>query len=63
IMDIVHQTIGKALDQVGVEHQLFRRWTGHDRGAPALPDAERAPADRAVGEHAAAREPLRVAAS
>jgi 4-hydroxy-3-polyprenylbenzoate decarboxylase len=62
IMDIVHQTIGKALDQVGVEHQLFRRWTGHDRGAPALPGAERAPADRAVGEHAAAREPLRVAA-
>lgn len=27
IMDIVHQSIGKALDQVGVEHQLFRRWT------------------------------------
>lgn len=33
IMDIVHQSIGKALDQVGIEHQLFRRWTGEDRGA------------------------------
>lgn len=30
IMDIVHQSIGKALDQVGVEHTLFKRWTGHD---------------------------------
>ncbi len=29
IMDLVHQTIGKALDQVGVEHDLFRRWSGH----------------------------------
>ncbi len=29
IMDIIHQSIGKALDQVGVEHNLFRRWTGH----------------------------------
>ena len=29
IMDIVHQSIGKALDQVGIEHQLFKRWTGH----------------------------------
>ena len=28
IMDIVHQSIGKALDQVGIEHNLFRRWTG-----------------------------------
>ncbi|HYA60155.1 MAG TPA: UbiX family flavin prenyltransferase [Burkholderiaceae bacterium] len=31
IMDIVHQSIGKALDQVGIEHDLFRRWTGHTR--------------------------------
>lgn len=30
IMDIVHQSIGKALDQVGIEHQLFKRWGGHD---------------------------------
>jgi 4-hydroxy-3-polyprenylbenzoate decarboxylase len=29
IMDIIHQSIGKALDQVGVEHQLFKRWSGH----------------------------------
>ncbi|HCE10331.1 MAG TPA: 3-octaprenyl-4-hydroxybenzoate carboxy-lyase [Oxalobacteraceae bacterium] len=32
IMDIVHQSIGKALDQVGIEHNLFARWSGHDRG-------------------------------
>ncbi|HWP12842.1 MAG TPA: UbiX family flavin prenyltransferase [Ramlibacter sp.] len=29
IMDIIHQSIGKALDQVGIEHDLFRRWSGH----------------------------------
>jgi 4-hydroxy-3-polyprenylbenzoate decarboxylase len=29
IMDIIHQSIGKALDQVGIEHKLFKRWTGH----------------------------------
>ncbi|HUX23241.1 MAG TPA: UbiX family flavin prenyltransferase [Burkholderiales bacterium] len=29
IMDIIHQSIGKALDQVGVEHHLFKRWSGH----------------------------------
>ncbi|HJW57813.1 MAG TPA: UbiX family flavin prenyltransferase [Burkholderiaceae bacterium] len=34
IMDIVHQSIGKALDQVGVEHDLFQRWTGEDRTGP-----------------------------
>jgi flavin prenyltransferase len=33
IMDLVHQTIGKALDQVGIEHDLFRRWSGHSREA------------------------------
>ncbi|MCD6675566.1 MAG: UbiX family flavin prenyltransferase [Burkholderiaceae bacterium] len=33
IMDIVHQSVGKALDQVGIEHDLFRRWTGEDRAA------------------------------
>ena len=32
VMDIVHQTLGKALDQVGIEHKLFTRWTGQDRG-------------------------------
>jgi len=31
IMDLIHQSIGKALDQVGIEHQLFQRWTGHGR--------------------------------
>ena len=28
IMDIIHQTIGKALDQIGIEHDLFQRWNG-----------------------------------
>ncbi|MEO5336414.1 MAG: UbiX family flavin prenyltransferase [Magnetospirillum sp. WYHS-4] len=28
ILDIVHQILGKALDHVGVEHQLFERWRG-----------------------------------
>lgn len=27
IMDIIHQSVGKALDQVGIEHELFKRWT------------------------------------
>jgi 4-hydroxy-3-polyprenylbenzoate decarboxylase len=31
IMDIVHQSVGKALDQVGIEHDLFERWHGHGR--------------------------------
>lgn len=29
IMDIIHQSIGKALDHVGIEHSLFKRWAGH----------------------------------
>jgi 4-hydroxy-3-polyprenylbenzoate decarboxylase len=28
IMDLVDHSVGKALDQLGVEHDLFRRWTG-----------------------------------
>lgn len=28
IEDIIDQTIGKALDQLGVEHHLFQRWGG-----------------------------------
>lgn len=36
IQDLIHQSIGKALDQVGVEHSLFRRWSGHDlKAVPA----------------------------
>jgi len=26
IQDIINQSIGKVLDQVGIEHNLFRRW-------------------------------------
>lgn len=33
IMDLVHQSIGKALDQVGIEHNLFKRWSGDNRKA------------------------------
>ena len=32
VLDIVHQSLGKALDQVGIEHHLFERWSGQDRG-------------------------------
>jgi 4-hydroxy-3-polyprenylbenzoate decarboxylase len=28
IDDIINQTVGKALDQFGVDHQLFKRWEG-----------------------------------
>jgi 4-hydroxy-3-polyprenylbenzoate decarboxylase len=31
LMDVIHQSIGKALDQVGIEHDLFARWAGHGR--------------------------------
>jgi 4-hydroxy-3-polyprenylbenzoate decarboxylase len=27
IMDLIHQSLGKALDQFGIEHNLFKRWT------------------------------------
>jgi polyprenyl P-hydroxybenzoate/phenylacrylic acid decarboxylase-like protein len=30
IDDLLRQTCGKVLDQFEVEHDLFRRWTGHD---------------------------------
>jgi 4-hydroxy-3-polyprenylbenzoate decarboxylase len=42
IMDIIHQTIGKALDQVGIEHDLFQRWSGHrDEAKVTHADADR----------------------
>lgn len=28
IMDLIHQSIGKTLDQLGIEHDLFQRWEG-----------------------------------
>ncbi len=28
IQEIVHQTIGKVLDYLGIEHELYRRWEG-----------------------------------
>lgn len=28
MQDLVDHSVGKALDQLGVEHELFRRWTG-----------------------------------
>lgn len=28
VLDIVHQSVGKALDQLGIAHDLYRRWTG-----------------------------------
>jgi 4-hydroxy-3-polyprenylbenzoate decarboxylase len=30
IQDVIHQSVGKALDQLDIEHDLFRRWSGHD---------------------------------
>jgi flavin prenyltransferase len=26
IQEIVHQAVGKVLDQLGIEHELYRRW-------------------------------------
>jgi polyprenyl P-hydroxybenzoate/phenylacrylic acid decarboxylase-like protein len=31
IDDLLNHTVGKVLDQFGIEHQLFRRWTGMDQ--------------------------------
>ena len=31
ILDIVHQGIGKVLDQFGIEHDLCPRWSGRPR--------------------------------
>lgn len=32
VADIVDHSVGKALDQLGIEHQLFERWSGVPRG-------------------------------
>jgi flavin prenyltransferase len=37
IMDLVHQSIGKALDQFDIEHNLFARWTGVKRKRHSSP--------------------------
>jgi 4-hydroxy-3-polyprenylbenzoate decarboxylase len=29
IEDIVRQTVGRVLDQFGIDHQLSQRWSGH----------------------------------
>jgi 4-hydroxy-3-polyprenylbenzoate decarboxylase len=31
LMDLVDHSVGKALDQLGIDHHLFRRWTGPER--------------------------------
>ena len=30
VQEIIDQTVGKALDALGIEHNLFRRWKGSD---------------------------------
>lgn len=37
IMDLIHQSIGKALDQFDIEHNLFERWAGGKRKRFAEP--------------------------
>jgi flavin prenyltransferase len=42
IVDLIHQTVGKALDQFGIEHDLFQRWSGHrDAEKDMTAEAER----------------------
>jgi 4-hydroxy-3-polyprenylbenzoate decarboxylase len=31
LMDVIHQSLGKALDQFGIEHDLFQRWAGRPK--------------------------------
>lgn len=35
IMDLIHQSIGKALDHFAIEHNLFKRWKGVGRADEA----------------------------
>lgn len=35
ILDIVHQTVGKVMDQFAIPHDLYRRWTGATPPRPA----------------------------
>lgn len=37
IDDIINQTVGKVLDQFGIEHQLFKRWEGGGNGQVIRP--------------------------
>lgn len=34
VQEIVDQSVGKALDALGVEHELFKRWSGDFSGSP-----------------------------
>jgi 4-hydroxy-3-polyprenylbenzoate decarboxylase len=33
MQDLIDHSVGKALDQLGIEHELFRRWTGPEERA------------------------------
>lgn len=37
IMDLIHQSVGKALDLFDIEHSLFARWTGEMPAKRSLP--------------------------
>lgn len=39
VLDIVQQSVGKALDLFDIEHRLFERWTGEMPGTGPLPEA------------------------
>jgi len=36
VLEIIHQSVGKALDQLGVEHNLFRRWNSDMNTDPTI---------------------------
>jgi hypothetical protein len=40
IMDLIHQSISKELDQFGIEHNLFQRWNGNGPEVAAAPSEE-----------------------